>query len=294
MRSNHRPFLLKEFLFLAVIIGVAVVISYASGRTMVLTQPLSILLSPLQSVTNTWTGGVEKVQSLRDLEVENAKLKAHITELEAQLLARDEQASENNRLHDLLKLPLPEEAKPITVGRVIARNPDNWHQRLVLDKGTTSGIVTDSVIAEKKGLIGKVMATGPNVALVSLLTDPSTSVGVLNTRTRSSGVVQGQGDSWPMLRYMEQPEKWRVGDHLITSGLGGVYPKGLPVGRIVKLKSDADTLLPELRVEPTVALDHLEEVIVLPPRLTAMPTPAPKPTPQPTPTPADKAGKKPQ
>jgi cell shape-determining protein MreC len=97
-----------------------------------------------------------------------------------------------------------------------------------------------------------------------------------------------------MLRYMEQPEKWRVGDHLITSGLGGVYPKGLPVGRIVKLKSDADTLLPELRVEPTVALDHLEEVIVLPPRLTAMPTPAPKPTPKPTPTPADKAGKKPQ
>jgi rod shape-determining protein MreC len=96
-----------------------------------------------------------------------------------------------------------------------------------------------------------------------------------------------------VLRYMEQPEKWRVGDRLVTSGLGGVYPKGLPVGRIVKLKSDADTYFPELRVEPSVALDKLEEVIVLPPRLTAMPTPAPKPTPKPTPSPSASPGKKP-
>src|SRR4051794_10617924 len=130
MRSNNRPFLLREFLFLVAIIGVAVSISYASGRTLVLTQPLSLILAPLQSASNAWTGSVERVQSLHDLEAENAKLKGRITELEGQLLAREEQASENQRLHDLLKLPLPEDAKPITIGRVIARNPDNWHQRL--------------------------------------------------------------------------------------------------------------------------------------------------------------------
>jgi rod shape-determining protein MreC len=283
MRSN-RPFLLREFLFLLALIGVAVLISYASGRTLVLTQPLSVILGPLQSATDTWMGGVERVRTLRSLEAENTALKGRITELEGQLKNREEEASENARLHTLLKLPLPEEAKPITVGRVIGRNPDNWHQRLVLDKGTTSGVVADSVVADRQGLIGKVTGTGPNVALVALLTDPSTSVGVLNTRTRSSGVVQGQGDRWPILRYMEQPEKWKVGDRLITSGLGGVYPKGLPVGRVVKLKNDAETYFPELRVEPSVALDHLEEVIVLPPRLTAMPTPVPKPTPKPSPS----------
>jgi rod shape-determining protein MreC len=283
MRS-HRIFLLREFLFLAALIGVAVLISYASGRTLVLTQPLSVILAPLLSATDTWMGGVERVRSLKRLEAENSALKGRITELEAQLKDRAEEASENARLHELLKLPLPEEAKPITVGRVIGRNPDNWHQRLVIDKGTTSGIVTESVVADRQGLIGKVTGTGPSVALVALLTDPSTSVGVLNTRTRSSGVVQGQGDRWPILRYMEQPEKWKVGDRLITSGLGGVYPKGLAVGRVVKLKSDAETYFPELRVEPAVALDHLEEVILLPPRLTAMPTPVPKPTPKPSPS----------
>lgn len=288
MRPKSRFFLLREFAFLLVIIGIAVLISYASGRTMVLTQPLSILLSPLQSVSNAWTGSVARVQGMRDLETENATLKARITELEGQLLAREEQASENDRLHDLLKLEIPAEAKPLTVSRVIGRNPDNWHQRLVLDKGTTNGVVADAVIADRKGLIGKVTATGPNVALVALLTDPITSVGVLNTRTRSSGVVQGQGDRWPMLRYMEQPEKWRVGDRLVTSGLGGVFPKGLPVGRIVKLKSDQESYFPELRVETSVGLDRLEEVIVLPPRLTAMPTPKPVPTPKPSPKPSAK------
>lgn len=284
MRAKPRFFLLREFAFLVAILGIAVGISYASGRTMVLTQPLAIILSPLQTATNAVNGSVDRVKSLRELEAENTRLKDRITELEGQLLAREEQVAENSRLHDLLKLPIPEEAKPITVSRVIGRNPDNWHQRLTLDKGTVSGIVGDSVLADRKGLIGKVIATGPNVSLAALLTDPGTSVGVLNTRTRSSGVVQGQGDRWPMLRYMEQPEKWRVGDRLVTSGLGGVFPKGLPVGRIVKLKSDAETYFPELRVEPSVELDKLEEVVVLPPRIAAMPTP------KPTPTPAPKAG----
>lgn len=291
MRPKSRFFLLREFAFLLVIIGIAVLISYASGRTMVLTQPLSILLAPLQGVSNAWNGSISRVQGLGDLERENGELKARITELEGQLLSRAEQAAENDRLHDLLKLAVPEEAKPITVSRVIGRNPDNWHQRLVLDKGTTSGVVADAVVADRKGLIGKVTATGPNVALVALLTDPVTAVGVLNTRTRSSGVVQGQGDRWPLLRYMEQPEKWRVGDHLVTSGLGGVYPKGLPVGRIVKLKSDQETYFPELRVETTVGLDRLEEVLLLPPRLTAMPTPKPVATPTPKPSPKGAGGK---
>ena len=288
MRANARFFFLREILFLVAILGVALVISYASGRTLVFTQPLAYVLSPLQSAANAWSGTVDRVRALGALEEENAALKARVTELEGQLLAREEQAAENARLHQLLRLPVPEEAKPVTVARVIGRSPDNWHQRLVLDKGAAAGVVRDGVIANQKGLIGKVIATGPKVALVSLLSDPSTSVGVLNTRTRSLGVVQGQGDRWPMLRYMEQPEKWKVGDRLVTSGLGGVFPKGLPVGEIVKLKSDAETYFPELRVQTTVELNKLEEVIVLPPRLVAMPTPTPKPTPKPTASPSAK------
>jgi rod shape-determining protein MreC len=288
MRSSSaaRRLPTKEIALVVALVGVAFGISYLSGRSLVLAELAKPFLGGVQTATNAVGAGTEKVASLRNLEAENTALKAKILELETALRARDEQSAENGRLHDLLKLPVPAQAKPITVARVIGRNPDNWHQRLLLDKGGDAGLVENAVIANRQGLIGKIVTLGSNAAIVSLLTDPQSSVSVLNSRTRSAGVIQGQGDSWPVLRYMEQPEKWKVGDRLITSGLGGVYPKGLLVGRIVKLKTASNALIPDLRVEPIVSLDKLEEVVVMPPGIAAMPTP------QPTATPAPKADDK--
>jgi cell shape-determining protein MreC len=116
---------------------------------------------------------------------------------------------------------------------------------------------------------------------------------VLNTRTRSAGVIMGQGDQWPTLRYLDQPEKWKVGDRLITSGLGGTFPKGLNIGKIVKIKSASDMFYPELRVQPNVPLDKIEEAIVLPPGTPEMPVPTPKPTPTPDPNATPKPSPKP-
>lgn len=284
MRPNTRRLPLKEIAFLAVLVGTAAAISYASGRSMVLTEVVSLALKPVTAVTGAWGQTVDKVQSVRNLEAENAGLKTRIQELEQQLRDREEAARENQRLATLLKLRVPEAAKPITVARVVGRSPDNWHQRLILDKGSDAGIQKHCVVANQQGLIGKVVAVGPSTALVSLLTDPTMAVSVLNTRTRSAGVVQGQGDPYPVLRYMEQPEKWKVGDRLITSGLAGTFPKGLPVGKIVKLQNAETGVSSDLRVQSQVAMDTIEEVILMPPGLVEMPTPPPKPKPSPKPS----------
>lgn len=283
-RSPQRRFPVKELLFIAALVGAAVGISWASGRTLVLAELFAPVVGGVQTVTNTATQSVERVQRLHRLEVENAELKRRVDTLEAQIVKRDEQASENERLHTLLKLPMPAEAEPKTVARVIGRNPDNWHQRILLEKGSSADVALKSVVLNQKGLIGHVVTTSPHTSLVALLTDPASAVPVINMRTRSAGVVVGQGDGWPVLRYMEQPEKWKVGDRLITSGLGTIYPKGLLVGKIVRLKSSENTFFPELRVETAVPLERLEEVLLMPPGLAAMPTPTPKPTPQPTPS----------
>lgn len=288
-RTAPRRFPLKELLFIAALVGAAITISWASGRTLVLAELFAPVVGGVQSVTTAATDSVERVQTLHRLEVENAELKKKVDTLESLLVKRDEQASENERLHRLLKLSLPKEAEPRTVARVIGRNPDNWHQRILLDKGEASGATLKGVILNQRGLIGHVVTTSPHTSLVALLTDPASAVPVINTRTRSAGVVVGQGDAWPVLRYMEQPEKWKVGDRLITSGLGSIYPKGLLVGKIVRLKSSENTFFPELRVETAVELERLEEVLLMPPGLAAMPTPTPKPTPKPTPTPSPKA-----
>ncbi len=113
-------------------------------------------------------------------------------------------------------------------------------------------------------------------------------------RTRSAGVIHGQGDEWPTLRFLDQPEKWKVGDRLVTSGLGGIFPKGLTVGKVVQIKKASDMFQPELRVQTNVALGRLEEVILLPPGIAAMPVPSPKPKPSPTGSPKPGGSPKPK
>lgn len=285
-RSAPRRLPIKEAVFLVLLVGAAFGISWASGRTLVLAEFFAPFVGAIQSANNTAEDGVSRLKSLRDLEAENRALKLRVEALQTELAGRDEQASENERLHKLLAVKLPPEAEPRTVARVIGRNPDNWHQRILLDKGSASGLSGNGVVFNQHGLIGHVITLSPHTSLAALLTDPASAVPVLNTRTRSSGVVVGQGDSWPVLRYMEQPEKWKVGDRLITSGLGSLYPKGLLVGRIVRLKNPENTLFPELRVETTVPLDRLEEVLAMPAGVPAMPEPTPKPTPKPSPSPS--------
>lgn len=301
MRAAPRRFPIAELFFVVALLGAAGVISWLSGRTLVLTELFAPIQSGVQAVTNAFSGGVERVQNLKDLEEENSRLEREIVEMERTLDQRDEQARENERLRALLKLEIPPAAQPMLVARVVGRNPDNWYQRVILDKGADQGIKADAVVADARGLVGRVVTVSPHTALVTLITDPTFAVSVLNTRTRSAGVAMGQGDEWPTLRFLDQPEKWRVGDKLITSGLGGTFPKGLAIGKIVKIKSASDMFFPELRVQPNVPLDRIEEVIVLPPGLEQMPVPTPRPTtapaasarPEPGAKPAPKASGKP-
>jgi rod shape-determining protein MreC len=293
---------LREFVFLAALLGAAVAVSWISGRTMVLHELFRPFLGAVDHVTGATNQTIDRVKDLRTLERDKARLEARVRQLEALLDARVEQGLENARLHELLKLQLPTGIEPL-VARVVGRNPDNWHQRIVLDAGHDRGVQLNGVVVTRKGLVGRVVTLAANTAMVALVTDPASAVSVLDTRNRYAGVMQGQGDKWPVLRYLERPERWRIGDRLVSSGLGGAFPKGLQVGRIVQLQNEKERpgtsvqamLYADLRVVPAVDLDALEEVLVLPAGLPAMPEP-PAPSPRPSPTgapPAAKASTKP-
>lgn len=278
MRSNHRRFPVAEAAFALLLLAGAAMISWFSGRTLVLTELFAPAQGAVQGVSNAFSGGVERVQNLKRLEEENIRLKHRIDELERTLDGREEQGYENERLRGLLQLKVPPDARPLVAARVVGRNPDNWYQRIVLNKGSEDGLKVDNAVVDQRGLIGRISTLSPHTAMVTLLTDPTFAVSVLNTRLRAAGVIMGQGDQLPLLRYLDQPEKWKVGDRLITSGLGGTYPKGLTIGKIVKIKSASDMFYPELRVQPAVPLTRIEEVYILPPGIVEMPVPTPRPT----------------
>jgi len=259
----------REIAFVVVLLAAAILIGKASGRTAVLTEILSPVWGVTQSVVNSVRGGASYVQDLEHTRRENAQFRTQIAAEEGELTRLREVDAENKRLAALLSLAQTTLPHGLAA-RVVARSPSNWQQRLVIDRGAGDGVGVDSVVLSPRGLVGRVLVTSPHTSGVSLLTDPGQTVGVLNQRSRSPGVVMGEGDTSLVLQYLPQQVDFRVGDAVVTSGFGtagfgSVYPKGVNVGRVVRVDQQPNAITPKVTIVLSADLDRLEEVLVLPP-----------------------------
>lgn len=171
---------------------------------------------------------------------------------------------ENKRLRRLLNL---KEHSPYEslASSVIAREPSNWFQTLLLDRGERSGVKKDSIVVTPEGLVGRVIKVNKNSSQVLLITDPGSEIGALVQRTRIQGVIQGRKRDL-ILKYLPLEADVREGDLVLTSGLeGGLFPKGLAIGRIKKIEPPhPQNLFLKIVVIPEVNLSSLEEVLLLP------------------------------
>lgn len=254
----------REIAFVLALVGVTAMVGWLGGRTAVLTEVLRPGWAVVQSVVGSVRGGATYFQDLDHLRRENATLTAKLVEVEAELSRRREVDAENVRFSQLLGLAQTVAPRAMAA-RVIGRSPNNWQQRLVIDRGTTAGIGVDSVVLVPRGVIGRVLTVSPNTAVVSLLTDPGQTVGIINQRSRSPGVVLGEGQSNLVLQYLPQQVDYRIGDNLITAGYGGVFPKGLNIGKVVRVENEPNAITPRVSIVLNADLDRVEEVLVLPP-----------------------------
>jgi len=143
-----------------------------------------------------------------------------------------------------------------------------WFRSLTIDKGETDGVALDAPVMSPTGVVGRVFAVGPHAARVQVLLDRDSGAGVLVERSRVPGVVSGQvsgqssGAEDLVLEYVPERSDVAVGDVVVTSGVDGIYPKGLVVGR-VRYVGKGSGLFRDIRVEPSARFDRLEEVLVV-------------------------------
>jgi len=255
---------LRDVGFAIGLIAIAGFTSWASGRSMLLPE---LLRYPLQGVQIGWSaarGGAGYFQDLDRLKRQNTMLEGRVNDLERELTRRVEIESEVVRLRQLVGLAssIPDKGR---FARIIGRSPDNWHARVYIDKGKRDGVAVDAVVMAPQGVVGRVLHAGPNTAEISLLTDPGNQVACLDQRSRSPGVVAGEGESTLVMRYLQQQVDFRIGDSLVTSGYGGKYPKGLLLGKVARVIRHPNAITPQVTVVPEADLDRLEEVLVLDP-----------------------------
>ncbi|MFQ5881064.1 MAG: rod shape-determining protein MreC [Candidatus Methylomirabilales bacterium] len=199
---------------------------------------------------------------LRVVRQENLRLQEEIQALQARLRVLEEERGESQRLKTLLGL---RERQSFTYipARVVGKDATNWFHSLVIDQGASDGIERHMAVIAPEGLVGQVVEVTRSSARVQLITDPVSAVGALLQTSRVTGLLVGAQPRRLRVKYLPVRAEVRSGEGVITSGLGGVYPKGILIGRVVAVDKRSGALFQEATVGPSVDFSRLEEVLVV-------------------------------
>ncbi len=205
---------------------------------------------------------IEDVHSSRRLREENKALKDQL----AQLIFQEKNyyqriISTNERLEKMLEFQQRQAHKLLPV-EVVAYAPRNYFKIFFLGKGKKEGIEKEMVVVNAQGLVGRVIEVYPHQARVLAILDERSKVGVRNERTRDVAILQGKGKVCE-LKYLLTKASVKVGDEIVTSGLGGLFPKGILAGRISRVKKNPNRLFQEVEVIPSVDFGKLEELFLI-------------------------------
>jgi rod shape-determining protein MreC len=263
LRRNR--ILLTSAFCLLLAAGLALRTSRERTRTDGLGRVFLEMMAPLQratstvrqSVTASWDGVAELFRARgesRRLTAENERLARELDRL-------TEVELENARLRELLDFRESLHGDLLTA-RVIGRDATGLSRTLVLGRGESDGVVRGAAVLAPQGIVGHVFQTSAHAARVLLVADHNSGVDALVQRTRARGIVQGTVDGTCGLKYVKRTEDIQVGDTIVTSGLDGIFPKGLPIGKVVSVDKRGQGLFQYAEIAPRVDAEQLEEVMV--------------------------------
>jgi rod shape-determining protein MreC len=223
-------------------------------------------LRPMQVVFQTATAWIKEIEesrfTMRGYKIENERLKQRVVELEQERNRLLEAEATNRRLQQLLEFRAQLPAGGITAS-VISASASSWFRSCLLDKGSADGIRKGMAVLTPLGALGRVIELGSQTAKVLLIIDPNSGVDVVVQRTRARGIVSGSLENGPIMKYVKHGEDVQVGDRLITSGLDGVFPKGMMVATVTDVRKQTAGLFQQISVLPAVTLDTTEQVLVV-------------------------------
>lgn len=224
-------------------------------------RPLQLLVSGSErALAQVWNNYVNLV----GVRAENEALKGRIRQLEDDARQVAQLREANQRLSELLGFRAGLEGQA-QVAQVSGRDPVALFQSLTIDKGERDGITKGFAVLSSNGLVGQVVATSAHAARVLLITDHNSGVDALVERSRARGIIAGALSDGCVMKYLQRGEDVNVGDRVATSGLDGIFPKGIPIGEVTKVSRNHRGMLQMAEIRPAVEFERLEEVLVVAP-----------------------------
>lgn len=224
------------------------------------------LFSPLNRATTAIDGFFGGIWSdyidLVGVREENKRLREAVKELNTRETANREALQASERLSALLGLRQKLQS-PSLAATVIGADATPWFATLLIDRGQEDGLREGMPVLAADGVVGQVVKVAATSARVLLITDPGSALAGVVQRSRARGVVRGKGRGYCSLEFSLSNEDVTVGDVIVTSGVGGLFPKGVPVGEVTMVRKGNYGIFQTVDIRPAVNLSRLEEVLVL-------------------------------
>lgn len=263
----------KAGIAVIIVIAAAVlngVISHYSGLN-IISETVRFVFMPFQNgvsfIASQIDATVDFIRESAAYKDQNAMLVNQINELKKQNRDTYLYQEENERLLGLLELKESMDQYSTVAARVIGYSPNKWYDKIEINKGTFAGVNVGNTVMTGEGIVGIVTEAGPNWSIVDTILNPESATGITVSRTGDVGVVEGDSqmcyNSQCKLTFVDKDANIIVGDILVTSGTGGIYPAGINVGTIREISADNTGILNYAVVEPMVNFSKLHEVLVI-------------------------------
>lgn len=262
--TGGRSFIILSLLSIVLLtvsarMGTAGPLEIVRGGFSTITMPFrmagSAIAMPFQGIGNIFSNLTADQQTLSDLKAENEQLRSRNAELE-------ETNQSTQRLQGLLDLKNNYNLQS-TGARVISGSTDSFNNTIVIDKGTSSGLAVGMPVVDSGGVIGQIIECGPTTSTVRLITDEKSGVAAMVQSSRAQGMLMGSASRQITLNLINTNQKVAVGDTVVTSGLSGVFPKGLPLGKVTSVEAAPGSLYYTIVIEPYGNVSSNEEVMVI-------------------------------
>ena len=255
----------------ALLLGLSLLSMADTGRVTILEDLFGVIITPIQKASNRLVGAAGNFSKVfteyEALESENEQLKKELTQAQEELRDAEQYIVENKSLRSIIGIAQEQQDLEFAMAHVTGKELGGYSQTLTLDKGSLQGIEAKSMAITGEGIVGYVSEVGSTWCKVTTILDPTCEIGVLLTRCGQAAVLQGDTTLSPDGRckasYLKNEVTLAVGDSLETSGIGGIFPEGLFVGRVKEIKSETTGLSQYAIIEPAVDIKQVDTVFII-------------------------------
>jgi rod shape-determining protein MreC len=268
LRRNRDRSTKRFIIFVFVIVSISLLFipeSITNNIKVTVASPLAPVQKLISHTSNFFKNGFKKLAALSTAVDEKNDLEKEVFLLENKIIKQQDIINVSKKKLEIVseyKKDIDDKEEPV-VADIIGFDVSSFRKSIIVDVGEKQGVSVGDVVVFGNALVGRISATGNSSGRVMLITDPASNVPSRFLKSRTQGMVQGTADGKCMMKYVPRRVKVDKPEKIISSGMGGVFPKSLYIGNVIEVKQKSASLFKDIKIIPRIDISKIENVLVI-------------------------------